>query len=85
MSSYYLVKYSNCDDEYDFITFLKTNEFRCEGGNYGCPWVFVDIKRKIYKPGRPGVSYGSVIGNREITILEFIKIYKNHYDKKKHN
>ena len=35
----------------------------------------MDIDNKIFKPGRPGVSYGKVIENHAITFKELKKIY----------
>ena len=49
--------------------------FSCQAGFWGCPWYFVDIENKKYKPGRPGLSYGRVIGNHAITLNEFLLIY----------
>ena len=40
-------------------------------GFFGCPWYFIDIVNKIYKPGRPGISYGKIIGDYAIT-FEFL-------------
>ena len=68
---YFLVKCKN-----KIINYLEKEGFRCTAGNYGCPWYFVDIKEKIYKPGRPGVEYGYVIGDQAITLREFVKIYR---------
>ena len=53
-------------------------------GNFGCPWVFVDITRKKYAYGMPGVALAGVIGNHAITIDEFMAfytIYKKYEDK----
>jgi len=68
---YFLVK---SDDR--IINFLKRENFKCTAGNYGCPWYFINIENKIYKPGRPGVEYGYVIGNHAITFYEFAQIYE---------
>ena len=79
---YYLVSY---DDGYNYgsidntknelLSFLKDEHFSCQGGFWGCPWCFIDIENKKYYPGRPGVSYGRVIGNHAITFEEFLTIY----------
>ena len=36
----------------------------------------MDIENRIYKPGRPGLSYGREIGNHAITLNEFLLIYE---------
>ena len=68
---FFLVKSDN-----RIINFLKRENFKCTAGNYGCPWYFINIENKIYKPGRPGVEYGHVIGNQAIKLREFVKIYR---------
>lgn len=52
-----------------FISFKK--RFKCMAGFFGCPWYFIDIVNKIYKLGRPGISYGKIIGDYAIT-FEFL-------------
>ena len=78
---YFLVYYdcgSNLDiDDNPFLDYLKKEEFDCEAGFWGCPWYFVDIEDKTYKPGRPGVSYGKVIGEHAITVEEFKTYIRN--------
>ncbi len=73
-------KHGNLDtegvNENGIIHFLKAEGFRCAAGYWGCPWYFVDIGQKMFKPGRPGVSYGKVIGNHAITFDEFKSIYE---------
>ena len=64
------------DYESDILTFLKLNKFGCQAGYCGCPWYFVDIENRKYKPGRPGLSYGRVVGNHAITLNEFLLIYE---------
>jgi len=44
-------------------------------GNWGCNWVFVNIKQKLYALGRPGVAYAQVVCDHAITIEEFKTIY----------
>ena len=77
---YFLVYYdceSNLDsDDNPFLEFLEKEEFSCDAGFWGCPWYFVDIEEKTYKPGRPGVSYGIEIGGHAITFEEFKTIYE---------
>ena len=79
---YYLVSYNDgynyglhSDYKNELLSFLKDEGFSCKGGYWGCPWYFIDIENKIYYPGRPGVIYGKVIGNHEITVEEFKTIY----------
>ena len=44
-------------------------------GNFGCYWAFVNITRKLYAYGMPGVQMVQPIGNHAITIDEFKTIY----------
>ena len=79
-NNYFLVSYDdhhgNIGDEHnEVIKFLKDNNFCCAAGYWGMPWLFVDINNKIYLPGRPGVSYGKVIGNHTITFEDFKTIF----------
>lgn len=83
---YYLVKYDdgynygrcyNCNIKNELLSFLNDNHFSCQKGYWSCPWYFIDIKNKIYYPGRPGVSYGKVFGDRAISFEEFLTIYQN--------
>ena len=82
---YYLVAYDdgyNCGSYHfdetvknELLSFLKIEGFSCKKVFWGCPWYFIDIENKRYYPGRPGVSYGKVIGNHAITFDEFLTIY----------
>lgn len=82
---YYLVAYDDgCNygsDHFDetvkneLLPFLKAEGFSRKARFCGCPWCFIDIENKTYYPGRPGVSYGKVIGNHAITFDEFKTIY----------
>lgn len=46
-------------------------------GNYGnCPWIFVNITRKLYAYGMPGIKIVEPIGNHAITVEEFETIYE---------
>ena len=51
--------------------------FRFSGyhGHYGCWWVYVNITRKEYAYGMPGVYLAKPLGNHAITIEEFETIY----------
>lgn len=44
-------------------------------GNYGCSWIYVNITRKQYAYGMPGVGLAEPLGNHAITIEEFKTIY----------
>lgn len=90
-NSYFLIHYDdgmrNMDtdgqDPNGAVAYLKSEGFKCTAGYWGCPWYFVDINEKIFKPGRPGVSYGKIIGDHSITLAEFksiYEIYKKHQD-----
>lgn len=76
---YYDDKKGNLDTEgmnpEGIVHFLKEEGFICKAGFWGCPWYFVDINNKKFKPGRPGVKYGIVIGDHAITFGEFKTIY----------
>ena len=60
-----------------FYEFLRRNGYTygTHKGNYGCPWVHVDITTKQYAYGMPGVSFVGELGNHAITISEFMTIY----------
>ena len=45
-------------------------------GSYGCPWAYVNITRKQFAYGMPGVGFVCPIGNHAITIDEFMTIYR---------
>lgn len=44
-------------------------------GNFGCPWIYINITRKQYAYGMPGIALVQPIGNHAITIAEFQTIY----------
>ena len=81
---YFLVSYDDKNGNTDVegankngvVHFLKTEGFSCGAGYWGCPWYFVDIKKKVFKPGRPGLSYGKVVGDHAVTFDEFRTIYE---------
>ena len=81
MSEYYLVsfdsRHGNTDYKNDLVNYLKDNKFTCVGGYWGMPLYWIDIKSKIYRPGRPGVAYGKIIGRHPVTFKEFKRIYEN--------
>ena len=60
-----------------FLIWLRDEGFTFGGyhGNYGCWWVYINITRKQYAYGMPGVSLAQPIGNHAITIEEFQTIY----------
>ena len=45
-------------------------------GNYGCPWLYVDITTKQIAYGMPGIALVGVIGEHAITIDDFMVIYE---------
>lgn len=61
-----------------FFEWLRKEGFTFGGyhGNYGCWWAHINITRKQYAYGMPGVSLAQPIGNHAITIDEFISIYE---------
>lgn len=61
----------------ELIRYLTDEGFRYghNHGNYGCPWIYVDISRKLYACGMPGVALTDVIGGHAITADEFRTIY----------
>ena len=79
VSYFYVVFFDDHQDNLgrgnELIIFLKKNGFKCMSGYWGCPWYFINIKDKIYYPGRPGVSYGKAIGNLFISFGDFKTIY----------
>ena len=64
------------NDPNGVVSFLKKEGFSCTAGFWGCPWYFVDIEKKEFKPGRPGLSYGKEFGGHAITFDEFKTIYE---------
>lgn len=61
-----------------FYSWIRDEGFSFAGhhGNYGCYWAYVNITRKQYAYGMPGVSLVQPIGNHAITINEFMTIYR---------
>lgn len=82
---YFLVRFDDGQGNLDpegkvpngIIHYLKSKGFKCKSGYgyWGCPWYFIDIRNRIFLPGRPGVCYGEVVGNRSISFDEFKEIY----------
>ena len=60
-----------------FMEWLRDEGFHLahSHGNYGCWWVHVNITRKQYAYGMPGVPLVTAIGKHAITIEEFQSIY----------
>lgn len=60
-----------------FYKWLNSEGFHFSGyhGNYGCRWVYVNITRKEFAYGMPGVPLAKPLGNHAITINEFYAIY----------
>lgn len=65
------------ENDAPFLDWLHKEGFRFSGyhGNYGCWWVHVNITRKEYAYGMPGVELAKPLGNHAITIEEFYTIY----------
>lgn len=71
-----------CDKSFEdnyapFLVWLRGEGFKLghSHGNYGCCWIHVNITRKQYAYGMPGVALVKPIGNHAITIEEFYTIY----------
>ena len=71
-----------CDETFKnnnspFVKFLMAEGYTygTHKGNYGCPWLHVDITTKQYAYGMPGVAIVGVIGEHAITIDEFMIIF----------
>ena len=60
-----------------FLEFLRSEGYTSgfHKGNYGCPWIYVDITAKQYAYGMPGIALMEVLGNHAITVSEFMTIY----------
>ncbi len=60
-----------------FFKWLRDEGFRFGGyhGNYGCWWAHVNITRKQYAYGMPGICLAQAIGDHAITIEEFQTVY----------
>ena len=61
-----------------FFEWLRQEGFSDAGykGHFGCWWVHINITRKQYAYGMPGVALVKEIGNHAITIKEFMTIYR---------
>ena len=80
-----------CDDSFrksgsPFVRFLASEGYTYghNKGNYGCPWLYVDITTKQFAYGMPGIGIVGVIGDHAITIEEFMvifNIYKKYENK----
>ncbi len=71
-----------CDNSFrrndaPFYKWLAKEGFSFGGriGNYGCPWIHINITRKQYTYGKPGCKVVTPIGNHAITLQEFMTIY----------
>ncbi|MBQ3391561.1 MAG: hypothetical protein IJG56_04100, partial [Clostridia bacterium] len=60
-----------------FFEWLRQEGFTFGGyhGNYGCWWAYINITRRQYAYGMPGIKLVQPIGNHAITIEEFKTIY----------
>ena len=61
-----------------FYAWLAAEGYTFAGyhGNYGCSWAYINISRKQYAYGMPGVHAVKPIGNHAITMDEFMTIYR---------
>ncbi len=68
--------FKNNDSE--FVRFLKSEgySYGSPKGNYGCPWIYVDITTKQFAYGVPGIALVGVLGEHAITIDDFMTIFK---------
>ncbi len=71
-----------CDDTFKdpdapFFNWLESEGFSLgfRKGNYGMPWLFINITHKLYAYGMPGVQIADPVGNHAITLDEFMTIY----------
>lgn len=66
------------DPDCAFMNWLRNEGFHIahHHGNYGCWWVYINITRKQYAYGMPGISLVQPIGDHAITISEFKSIYQ---------
>ena len=61
-----------------FVQWLRKEGFRigwCKGHYSNCPWMYINITRKLYAHGMPGVAIVPSIGEHAITLDEFKTIY----------
>lgn len=60
-----------------FYDWLREEGFSFGGyhGSYGLRWVFINITRKQYAYGMPGIKVVQPIGNHAVTLDEFMAIY----------
>jgi hypothetical protein len=61
-----------------FVQWLLEEGFKigwCKGHYSNCPWMYIDITRKLYAYGMPGIAIVPVIGEHAITLDEFKTIY----------
>ncbi len=72
-----------CDDslkqhDSEVTKWLRSQGFKSTSysGCWGCNWIFINIKQKLYALGRPGVAYAQVVGDHAITMDEFKTIYE---------
>lgn len=69
---------SLCQADAPFVKWLRDEGFTFSGyhGCYSnCLWVYVNITRKEYAYGMPGISLAEPLGNHAITIDEFMTVY----------
>ena len=66
------------EQTHPFWKWLREEGFHSWGrhGNYGLPWVFINLNSMEYAPGMPGIRITSPIRNHAVTMEEFKTIWK---------
>lgn len=61
----------------EILKFLKDEGFEKVGKGMfpNCPWLFIDLNKKVYSLAIPGIKYTGVIGDHAIKLSEFYTIY----------
>lgn len=59
------------------LNFLDDEGFNNVGKGMfdNCPWIYIDLNKKVYAYGIPGIPYTGVIGGHAIRLSEFYTIY----------
>ena len=67
----------------EFHSWLKEEAFAVDTNNlkagypyWGCAWVYIDLKKKTFSFGMPGVELFEPIGGHAITVEEFKLLFK---------
>ena len=67
--------FKNMDDV--FFDWLQSEGFKHAWykGHYGCDWIYINITKRQFAYGMPGIAITTPIGNHAITREEFMTIY----------